>query len=165
MNKSSAASTPFLEASLAFASGVLFAVGLAIAGMTQPSKVIDFLDLAGNWDPSLALVMVGAIAVYFTANRLVRLRSAPLLGAKFHLPTRRDLEPSLLIGGGLFGIGWGLGGYCPGPGLTSLATGSVSALVFVLTMAGGMWLYDALGKARAKRAEATLAPASTHGGR
>jgi uncharacterized membrane protein YedE/YeeE len=119
--------------------------------MTQPGKVIAFLDVAGDWDPSLAMVMGGAIAVYFVATRLVRRRSAPLAGGEFHLPTRRDLEPNLLIGAGLFGVGWGLAGYCPGPALTSLGTGRLSSLTFVATMALGMLLYE--GTQRLRRAK------------
>ena len=148
-----------LEAAVAFVAGVLFAVGLAISGMTQPSKVIAFLDVAGAWDPSLAFVMVGAISVYFVATRLVKRRSAPFSGGSFHLPTRRDIEPNLLIGAGLFGVGWGLGGYCPGPSLTSLATGSASAITFVVAMALGMLLFEYLQrfrKARAARARDSL---------
>lgn len=141
-----------LEVFVAFVSGLLFAVGLAIAGMTQPAKVIGFLDVAGSWDPSLAFVMIGAIAVYFVANRLVQRRAAPLVGAVFHLPTRRDIEPRLLVGAGLFGIGWGLAGYCPGPGLSALGTGGLRALLFVASMAAGMLLFEAMQKVRTRRA-------------
>lgn len=142
MNTSQPITRSRFEQALSFAAGLLFAVGLAMAGMTQPSKVTAFLDVAGDWDPSLAFVMAGAIAVYFTANRLVKRRAAPLVGASFHLPTRRDIEPKVIFGAGLFGIGWGLAGYCPGPGLTSLSTGALSAVVFVATMALGILLYE-----------------------
>jgi uncharacterized membrane protein YedE/YeeE len=143
-----------LEVFLAFVSGLLFAVGLAIAGMTQPAKVIGFLDVAGSWDPSLAFVMIGAIAVYFVANRLVQRRAAPLVGAVFHLPNRRDLEPRLVVGAGMFGIGWGLAGYCPGPGLSALGTGRFHALMFVASMAAGMLLFEAMQKVRTRRGHA-----------
>jgi uncharacterized membrane protein YedE/YeeE len=143
-----------LEVLVSFASGVLFAVGLAIAGMTQPGKVVGFLDVAGDWDPSLAFVMMGAIAVYFVANRLVQRRPAPLVGAAFHLPTRRDIEPKLVIGAGLFGVGWGLAGYCPGPGLSSLAAGGLKPLLFVASMAAGMLLFEATQKLRTRRVHA-----------
>jgi uncharacterized membrane protein YedE/YeeE len=143
-----------LEVSLAFVSGLLFAIGLAIAGMTQPAKVIGFLDVTGSWDPSLAFVMIGAIAVYFVANRLVQRRTAPLVGAAFHLPTRRDLEPRLVVGAGLFGIGWGLAGYCPGPGLSALGTGGFRALMFVASMAAGMLIFEAMQKVRTRRVHA-----------
>ena len=152
MSESQQKLNPRLEVAIAFVAGVVFAVGLAIAGMTQPSKVIGFLDVAGPWDPSLAFVMVGAISVYFVATRLVRRRSAPLSGGGFHLPTRRDIEPNLLIGAALFGVGWGLAGYCPGPGLTSLATGSVSAITFIVAMAVGMFLFEHLQRLRKARA-------------
>ena len=137
-----------LEIVISFVAGLLFAVGLALAGMTKPSKVVGFLDVAGDWDPSLAFVMVGAIAVYAVANRLVKRRAAPLVGGRFHLPTRRDIDPRLLLGAGLFGIGWGLAGYCPGPGLTAAATGSTAALTFVAAMSAGMVAYEVLQKLR-----------------
>lgn len=140
-----------LEVLLSFASGLLFAVGLAIAGMTQPSKVVGFLDVAGDWDPSLAFVMMGAIAVYVVANRLVARRSAPLVGSVFHLPTRRDIEPKLVVGAGLFGIGWGLAGYCPGPGLSALAAGGLPVVLFVASMAAGMLVFEGLQRLRTKR--------------
>lgn len=143
-----------LEVFVAFASGLLFAVGLAVAGMTQPAKVVGFLDVAGRWDPSLAFVMIGAIAVYSVANRLVQRRAAPLVGSAFHLPTRRDIEPRLVLGAGLFGIGWGLAGYCPGPGLSALVTGSFRALSFVASMAAGMLLFEAVQKLRTRRVQA-----------
>ena len=148
-----------LELLVAFAAGALFAVGLALAGMTQPAKVVGFLDVAGNWDPSLAFVMVGAIAVYFVANRLAKRRVQPLFSPTFHLPTRRDIEPNLLIGAGLFGIGWGLAGYCPGPGLASLGTGTTGAILFVGAMALGMLLFEAMQKLRVRRSsEAAAVP-------
>ena len=143
-----------LEVLVAFASGLLFAVGLAVAGMTQPAKVVGFLDVAGSWDPSLAFVMIGAIAVYFVANRLVQGRAAPWIGSVFHLPTRRDIEPRLVLGAGLFGIGWGLAGYCPGPALTALGTGGFRALSFVASMAAGMLLFEAVQKLRTRRVHA-----------
>ena len=152
------------EALLVLLSGGLFGAGLAISGMTRPAKVIGFLDVFGDWDPSLAFVMMGAIAVHFVAYRLVRGRSAPLLGAKFAIPTRKDIDLRLLAGAAIFGIGWGIGGYCPGPGITSLATGAVSVLIFVLAMAVGIFatgrLEAALGRARASSSPAP-GPSST----
>jgi uncharacterized protein len=132
------------EVLVALAGGLLFGVGLAVSGMTQPSKVVGFLDVAGNWDPSLAFVMLGAVLVYFVSNRFVSRRESPLFGARFHLPTRRDLEPKLIGGAALFGVGWGLGGYCPGPGIASLGAGLGTALAFVAAMAAGMWFFDAI---------------------
>lgn len=121
-----------------FSAGVLFALGLGISGMTKPSKVTGFLDLFGAWDASLALVMVGAVAVHFVLLRVITRRAAPLFDARFHLPTRNDLDARLVLGAALFGIGWGLGGYCPGPGLVSAASSVLPALVFVFAMAVGM---------------------------
>ncbi|MDB4995294.1 MAG: hypothetical protein JWM74_2726 [Myxococcaceae bacterium] len=118
--------------------GALFGIGLAIAGMTRPEKVTGFLDITGAWDPSLAFVMLGAIGVHFVLHRLVLRRTAPLFDDRFHLPTRRDIDPRLLVGAGLFGVGWGLGGFCPGPALTSAAAGALPALVFVAAMIAGM---------------------------
>ena len=122
--------------------GGLFGVGLAVAGMTQPSKVVGFLDFFGTWDPSLAFVMGGAVAVHFVLFRLVVRRTSPLLSPAFHIPTRNDFTSSLVLGSGLFGIGWGLGGYCPGPGISALGSFGYEAAVFVATMAAGMWLHE-----------------------
>ena len=123
--------------------GALFGVGLAIAGMTRPEKVAGFLDITGAWDPSLAFVMLGAIGVHFVLHRLVLRRAAPLFDDRFHMPTRRDIDPRLLVGAGLFGVGWGLGGFCPGPALTSAAAGALPALVFVAAMVAGMLIEHA----------------------
>ena len=124
-----------------FVSGVVFALGLGISGMTRPIKVIGFLDFFGNWDPSLACVMVGAIAVYFIANRWRGHMRSPLLAAKFSVPARTDLDARLILGAAIFGIGWGLSGFCPGPALTSLATGASSVVIFVVAMAAGTYLH------------------------
>jgi len=130
---------------VALASGLLFALGLGISGMTQPAKVTGFLDFAGRWDASLAFVMVGAIAVNLTVFRVfVRRRQTSLSGEIFRLPTKRDIDGRLVAGAAIFGIGWGLGGYCPGPGLTSLATMGFGPLVFVLAMAAGIFLHAAI---------------------
>lgn len=121
-----------------FASGVLFAIGLGVSGMTKPAKVAGFLDLFGAWDASLALVMAGAVAVYFVLYRAIIKRTAPLFDTRFQLPTRKDLDARLVVGSGIFGIGWALGGYCPGPGLVSAASGALPAVAFVLSMMVGM---------------------------
>jgi uncharacterized protein len=131
---------------VAFGSGVLFAIGLVVSGMTQPSKVVGFLDFFGNWDPSLAFVMGGAVLINAVLYRFVVKRQRPFLTPKFHLPTRSDLDWRLIAGGGLFGVGWGLAGYCPGPGITSLASLQAPALVFVGAMTAGMLLYSAFNK-------------------
>ncbi len=126
----------------AFGSGLVFALGLGISGMTRPVKVIGFLDFFGAWDASLAFVMIGAIAVYFVAYRwgTTKMR-APLLAPAFALPKRGDLDPRLIGGAAIFGAGWGLGGFCPGPALTSLASGAPAVLIFVAAMVVGMYLH------------------------
>lgn len=127
-----------LDRLAALGSGLLFGAGLVLSGMTRPEKVVGFLDLGGAWDPSLAFVMAGAIAVHALAYRWVRGRRAPLFGARFGVPTRRDIDFKLLLGAGLFGAGWGIGGYCPGPGIVSLVAGGAGPVVFVLAMLLGM---------------------------
>jgi uncharacterized protein len=129
----------------AFGTGALFAVGLAISGMTKPSKVVGFLDLAGAWDASLAFVMVGAIAVHFVAYRIVMRRASPLFDTEFHIPKRKDIDRRLVGGAALFGVGWGLGGFCPGPGLVSVGGGSLPALVFVAGMLIGFFVTTRYG--------------------
>ena len=126
---------------VALVAGLLFAVGLGIAGMTQPEKVINFLDITGTWDPSLAFVMGGAILVYMPIMRLMRRRGRAVLAPTLQLPTRNDLDARLLLGSALFGIGWGLAGYCPGPALVSLTSLTVPALAFGAAMFAGMSLY------------------------
>jgi uncharacterized membrane protein YedE/YeeE len=130
-----------MSVALAILTGALFGAGLLVSGMTQPAKVIGFLDVARGWDPSLAFVMGGAVAVYALAFRAIRHRRAePWFDVSFHLPTRRDVDAALLAGAALFGIGWGLGGLCPGPGLVAAASGSAAAIAFVGAMLVGMWL-------------------------
>jgi uncharacterized protein len=124
----------------AYAFGLLFGLGLALAGMTQPAKVVGFLDFFGDWDPSLAFVMGGALMVFGALHRLVVRRRGPFYAAKFSLPTRRDFDASLVIGAALFGIGWGLAGFCPGPALTSFGSMMPQALVFTVAMFAGFGL-------------------------
>jgi uncharacterized protein len=124
-----------------FFAGIIFALGLGISGMTRPIKVIGFLDFFGNWDASLAFVMLGAIAVYFVANRERLTMRSPLLAAGFAIPTRSDLDARLIVGAAIFGAGWGLGGFCPGPALTSLASGSLPVIIFVAAMTAGIYLH------------------------
>ncbi|WP_413580918.1 DUF6691 family protein [Bdellovibrio sp. HCB288] len=121
--------------------GILFAVGLSISGMTQPKKIVDFLTFGAGWDPSLLFVMIGAVPVYMITFRLVRGRKTPVLDTQFYIPKRTEITKSLVVGSVIFGFGWGLGGYCPGPGLVSLGTGSVTAIVFVFSMMSGMLIY------------------------
>ncbi len=129
------------QLSVAFVSGFVFAIGLGIGGMTQPAKIVNFLDVAGNWDPSLAFVIGGAIFVHATLRQLTRGRPSAILGERFTVPTRKDIDPRLVGGAAVFGLGWGLSGYCPGPALTALASGRATVLIFVGAMIGGMWLY------------------------
>jgi uncharacterized membrane protein YedE/YeeE len=131
-----------MQSWMSFAAGLLFGIGLILSGMTDPGKVQGFLDLAGRWDPSLALVMGGAIAVGLVGFRAARLRTSTLLGGAMHLPTARDLDRRLVIGSLAFGVGWGLGGFCPGPALVSLGTGEPKAVVFTAAMLAGMGLYE-----------------------
>jgi uncharacterized protein len=124
----------------ALLAGVLFGAGLAVAGMTNPAKVLNFLDVAGGWDPSLLLVMAAAVAVTLVTVKATLRRPAPLFDEGFHVPTRRQIDVPLLAGAAIFGVGWGLAGFCPGPALASLASLSPDAGFFVLAMAGGMLL-------------------------
>lgn len=144
----------------AFLSGGLFGAGLVVSGMTRPSKVIGFLDFLGRWDASLVLVMAGAVAVHMVLYRFILKRRSPLYDVRFHIPTRRDIDARLVLGAVLFGVGWGLGGYCPGPGLVSLGGGALPALVFVAVMAAGMRLADAAQKLLAAPAKAPPPPAA-----
>ncbi len=125
----------------ALLAGIVFGVGLVVGGMTQPAKIVGFLDFFGDWDPSLAFVMGGAVLVYFIGYRMAVRRGRPLFDVKLHLPTRRDIDLPLVAGAALFGAGWGLGGYCPGPGLVSLGSTASSAFVFVGAMILGMALH------------------------
>lgn len=125
---------------VAFVAGVIFALGLGVGGMTLPAKVLAFLDVTGRWDPSLALVMAGAIAVYAPVAHFALRRAAPLFAGRFQVPTRRDLDGPLIGGAVLFGIGWGLAGYCPGPALVSLTAGNTGVVLFVAAMCAGMIL-------------------------
>jgi uncharacterized membrane protein YedE/YeeE len=119
-------------------SAVLFGVGLVVSGMTQPAKVIGFLDVGGAWDPSLMFVMVGAIGVHAIAWRFIKRAPQPLLGDTFQVPASAAIDARLLVGAGLFGVGWGLSGICPGPGLVALANTSSAVVTFVGAMVVGM---------------------------
>lgn len=123
-----------------YLSGVLFAVGLGISGMTNTAKVIGFLDFFGKWDATLITVLAAATGLNLILFRFVFKLQHPLLAERFLLPTRTDIDWRLVLGAALFGIGWGIAGYCPGPALTSLASGTLSSLVFVLTMVVGQFL-------------------------
>jgi hypothetical protein len=122
---------------VALLAGALFAAGLAISGMTQPSKVIGFLDATGAWDPSLAFVMMGAVGLNLLVFRRVLQRKSPVLDGTFHLPRRKEIDARLIGGALLFGLGWGIVGYCPGPAIVSLITGHTGPILFVAAMIGG----------------------------
>ncbi|PTT76808.1 hypothetical protein DBR42_26320 [Pelomonas sp. HMWF004] len=122
--------------------GLIFGLGLLVSGMADPAKVLGFLDLAGRWDPSLALVMAGAIAVGLVGFALARGRSRSLLGLPMTLPTARHIDRRLIGGNLLFGIGWGIAGFCPGPGLVALGMGEGKAAVFVAAMLAGMLVFE-----------------------
>ena len=129
-----------------FVVGLLFGLGLMLSGMTDPGKVIGFLDLFGTWDPSLALVMGGAIMVGFFAFTVAKKRTSSFLGGALRLPTNTDIDKKLLIGSLLFGAGWGLAGFCPGPALVSMADGQPKALVFVVAMLVGMLGFELMDR-------------------
>ena len=129
-----------MKALAGYLAGLLFGLGLAISGMTDPARVIGFLDVAGAWDPTLIFVLGGAVITTFIGYRLAWRRQAPVLDARFQLPTRRDLDGRLLGGAALFGIGWGLTGYCPGPAVASLPGLSWPLALFLVAMVAGWWL-------------------------
>ena len=122
----------------AYLSGLVFGVGISISGMANPAKVLNFFDIAGTWDPSLAFVMGGALIVTFIGYRFVLKRPAPFMASGFQLPTRRDLDLPLLGGSAVFGIGWGIAGFCPGGALPALGTGRTEVLIFVAALLGGI---------------------------
>jgi hypothetical protein len=132
---------------IALFTGLVFGIGLILSGMTDPSKVIGFLDLAGNWDPSLAMVMGGAIAVGVIAFRRAGRQQKSLLGTVMRLPTASHIDRRLVLGSLAFGVGWGLAGLCPGPALVSLSMGSSQAIVFVIAMLAGMAIFELSEKA------------------
>lgn len=133
---------------ISLVSGLLFGLGLLLSGLSDPEKVIGFLDVAGAWNPQLAFVMLGAVSLSFVAFRHVTGRERSMLGEPVQLPTSQALDARLLLGAALFGIGWGLAGYCPGPALASLATMAPEPLIFVLSMLLGMALFEVIEHAR-----------------
>ncbi len=121
--------------------GLLFALGLGISGMSRPDKVFGFLDLFGKWDASLLFVMIGAISVHFLAQKLILKRKAPLFSKQFFIPTSKEISRPLFTGAFIFGVGWALSGYCPGPALTSLMSFQFRPLIFILSMLAGMLIF------------------------
>ncbi len=143
----------------ALGAGLLFGVGLTLSGMTRPRKVIGFLDFFGGaWDPSLVFVMGGAVAVTLVGFRAILKRRAPLAADAFVLPAKTAVDARIVAGGAVFGVGWGLGGFCPGPGIVSLASGATSPLVFVASMVAGMLLFEALAGVRNRAPNRTAPP-------
>lgn len=141
-----------------FLVGLLFGWGLLLSGMTDPGKVQGFLDLFGAWDPSLAFVMGGAVLVGAFAFALARRRTTTFLGGALQLPTSRDIDRPLVVGSLIFGAGWGLAGFCPGPGIVAMAAGEAKAAVFVAAMLVGMLGYQLMDRAGTRRGGATPAP-------
>ena len=135
-----------MQLMMAFLTGLVFGLGLILSGMTDPSKVIGFLDLAGLWDPSLAFVMAGAILVGAVAYRFAKGRKTSFLGDAMRLRTARQIDRRLVLGGLAFGAGWGLAGYCPGPALVSVIQGGTKPLIFVLAMLAGMAAFEIQGR-------------------
>jgi uncharacterized membrane protein YedE/YeeE len=135
----------------AFLAGLIFGLGLIVSGMADPAKVLGFLDLGGAWDPSLAFVMAGAVAVSALGFSLAMTRASSVLGAAIKLPTARDIDRRLLGGSMLFGIGWGVAGFCPGPALVAAGMGEIKALVFVGAMLVGMRIFEWIEQQRANR--------------
>jgi uncharacterized protein len=127
-----------LSVLIQFGIGLLFGLGLIISGMVNPAKVLNFLDIAGTWDPSLAFVMGGAVIVTFMGYKLVFRRKQPIFDSVFHVPTSSHIDNRIIVGPALFGIGWGLAGFCPGPAFTALGTGQIGAVIVVIAMIIGM---------------------------
>ncbi|MDM5181330.1 YeeE/YedE family protein [Massilia sp. DJPM01] len=144
-----------MQVIMALIVGLVFGIGLIVSGMTDPSKVIGFLDLAGNWDPSLGLVMAGAILVGLLAFRLAAGRQRSLLGDVMRLPTATQIDRRLVLGSLAFGAGWGLAGYCPGPALAALASGSAKPLIFSAAMLTGMAIFELVERLRSRSRLAT----------
>ena len=126
---------------ISFIVGFIFSIGLGVSGMTRPDKILGFLDLFGSFDPSLLFVMVGAIFVHYITYKLIRKKDSPLLHTEWLVPTKKEITPALVIGAFIFGIGWALGGYCPGPALTGLASFQTRPLIFVASMIIGMLIF------------------------
>jgi uncharacterized membrane protein YedE/YeeE len=138
---------------MALLAGLLFGLGLILSGMTDPAKVMGFLDLSGNWDPSLALVMGGALLVGSLAFPFVVKRPKSILGDALRLPTTTQIDRRLVLGGLTFGVGWGLAGYCPGPAIASLAQGGMKPLLFFIAMLAGMAMFELFERIRPKSAD------------
>ena len=155
-----------------FGIGAVLAAGFALAGLTRPETIVQYLDFTGDWDPTVLFVMGAALTVTFIAYRLIWRRSRPLLAPKFYLPTRRDIDVRLVAGAALFGLGWGLVGLCPGPALVSIGAGAAEVLVWLAAMFAGMWLFKVVDQLIERRARGeqlndriTSMPLNSVGGR
>lgn len=142
---------------VAFLLGALFAIGLGVGGMTLPAKIIGFLDVTGAWDPSLVLVLGGAVTTYAVMYRIAMGRSRPLFAGAYVLPGLSQIDTPLVAGAAIFGIGWGMSGFCPGPAIVALVTGKTEVLAFVAAMVVGMWLHDGVSAWR-QRAPSSASP-------
>jgi uncharacterized protein len=145
----------------AASAGLLFGAGLVVSGMTNPHKVLAFLDPLGAWDPSLAFVMIGAIGVYALAHRFSRKLAKPLAAHEFHVPSARSVDARLVFGAATFGVGWGLAGYCPGPSVVAIGSGSAGAATFVIALLGGIALVRVVERVT-RHAAPDLLPARVH---
>ena len=139
---------PVLHSIFALSSGIIFGLGLILAGMSNPSKVLAFLDITGLWDPSLMFVMGGAIGVGIVAFALAKKRTMAILGDVMHLPSKQDIDTKVMLGGVIFGIGWGIAGICPGPALVLLGAASKQGIIFVIAMLIGITIYSVISNAR-----------------
>ena len=140
-------------AAISFFSGLIFSAGLILSGMTLPERVIGFLDVFGDWDPTLAFVLIGAVAFHMATYPLITKRKTPILSNEWSIPKKSKITTNLVLGSLLFGMGWGLGGYCPGPGFTAAASLSIRPLLFVGGLLGGMKLYHLTEKVRADKGQ------------
>lgn len=140
-----------MPALTALLSGLIFGLGLIVSGMVNPTKVLGFLDITSAWDPSLAFVMAGAILIAAPAFRLAKQRTVSLMGADMKLPVSGQIDRRLVLGSLLFGTGWGIAGFCPGPGLVALAMGQAKAVVFVIAMLAGMSVFELIEQRRPRR--------------
>jgi uncharacterized membrane protein YedE/YeeE len=139
---------PILHSVFALLSGIVFGLGLILAGMSNPRKVLSFLDITGLWDPSLIFVMAGAIGVGIIAFTIAKKRTKAFLGDVMHMPTKQDIDRKVIVGGLVFGIGWGIAGICPGPALVLLGAGSKQGVIFLIAMLIGIVLYSVISNAR-----------------
>ncbi|HKI98602.1 MAG TPA: DUF6691 family protein [bacterium] len=126
----------------AFACGLVFAIGLGVGGMTQPAKIVGFLDVSGHWDPTLVFVLAGAVGSYMLAYRWIRRKRHPVFAMRFQIPRTSVIDTRLVLGSAIFGVGWGIGGFCPGPAITSFASGQMAPVVVALSMLAGVALFD-----------------------